>query len=52
MGNDIELTIGIIKDRWRILKSGICLHGVDIADNVWMICCALQNMLHGVILIV
>ena len=45
MRKDVECTFGILKGRWRILKSGIRLHGVDTADNIWMTCCALHNML-------
>ena len=36
---------GILKGRWRILKSGVQLHGVDTADLVWFTCCALHNWL-------
>ena len=42
---DVECCFGIMKGRWRILKSGIRLHGVDAADQVWMTCCALHNWL-------
>ena len=45
MRKDVECTFGILKGRWRILKSGIRLHGVDVADNIWMTCCALHNLL-------
>jgi hypothetical protein len=45
MRKDVECTFGILKGRWRILKSGIRLHGVDSADKVWLTCCALHNML-------
>jgi hypothetical protein len=45
MRKDVECTFGILKGRWRILKSGIRLHGVDVADDIWMTCCALHNML-------
>jgi hypothetical protein len=45
MRKDVECTFGILKGRWRILKSGIRLHGVDAADKVWLTCCALHNML-------
>ena len=41
----MECTFGILKGRFCVLKSGICLHGVDVADNMWMTCCALNNML-------
>jgi len=42
---DVECTFGILKGRWRILKTGIRLHNTEIVDNIWMTCCALHNML-------
>ena len=42
---DIECTFGILKGRWRILKTGIRLHGTKIADDIFLTCCALHNML-------
>jgi hypothetical protein len=42
---DVECTFGILKGRWRILKSGIRLHGMDTVDSIWLTCCALHNML-------
>ena len=33
MQKDIECTFGILKGRWRILKSGIHLQGVDAVDK-------------------
>lgn len=42
---DVECTFGILKSRWRILKTGIRLHNTEAADNVWLTCCALHNML-------
>ena len=45
MRKDVECTFGILKGRWRLLKSGIRLHGVDVCDNIWKTCCALHNML-------
>ena len=41
----MECTFGIMKGRWRILKYGIRLHGIDKCDQIWMTCCALHNML-------
>ncbi|KAI2511361.1 Plant transposon protein [Fragilaria crotonensis] len=43
--NLCEKTFGILKGRWRILKTGIRLHNTEIVDNIWMTCCALHNML-------
>jgi hypothetical protein len=45
MRKDVECTFGILKGRWRILKSGIRLEGVDAVDKVWLLCCALHNWL-------
>jgi hypothetical protein len=42
---DVECTFGILKGRWRILKSGVRLHGVDAVNSVWFTCCALHNWL-------
>jgi hypothetical protein len=42
---DVECTFGILKGRWRILKTGIRLHGLDAADQIWKTCCALHNHL-------
>jgi len=41
----VECTFGILKGRWRILKSGICLEGVDAVDKVWLTCCVIHNWL-------
>lgn len=45
MRKDVECTFGIMKGRWRILKTGIRLHGTDAADKTWATCCALHNWL-------
>ena len=45
MRKDVECTFGILKGRWRILKSGIRIEGVDSVDKVWLTCCALHNWL-------
>lgn len=45
MRKDVECTFGILKGRWRILKTGIRLHGVEAADKIWCTCCALHNWL-------
>ncbi len=45
MRKDIECTFGILKGRWRILKTGVRLHGIQVVDKVWMTCCALHNWL-------
>lgn len=42
---DVECTFGILKGRWRILKTGIRLHNTGAADNIWLTCCALHNLL-------
>lgn len=45
MRKDVECTFGILKGRWRILKTGIRLFGVKAADEVFLTCCALHNWL-------
>ena len=40
---DVECTFGILKGRWRVLKMGIPLSGVQAADNIFLTCCALHN---------
>jgi hypothetical protein len=45
MRKDVECTFGILKGRWRILKAGVRIHGVDGVDEVWFTCCALHNWL-------
>jgi len=42
---DVECTFGILKGRWRVLKTGIRLQGLEVANNVWKTCCALHNWL-------
>ena len=42
---DVKCTFGILKERWRILKAGVRLHGVDVADDIWKTCSALYNIL-------
>jgi len=42
---DVECTFGILKGRWRVLKTGIRLEGVEVADKIWKTCCALHNWL-------
>lgn len=31
--------------RWRILKTGIRLHSLEVVDDIWRTCCALHNFL-------
>ena len=38
-------TFGILKGRFRILKSGIRVHGTEACDSIFLTCCALHNML-------
>ncbi len=41
----VECTFGILKGRWRILKSGVRTYGTGSVDHVWFTCCALHNWL-------
>lgn len=34
-----------MKGRFRILKTGVPLHGIEVTDRVWLTCCALHNFL-------
>mmetsp|Transcript_55611 Transcript_55611/g.126407 ORF Transcript_55611/g.126407 Transcript_55611/m.126407 type:complete len:530 (+) Transcript_55611:324-1913(+) len=45
MRKDAECAFVITKGRFRILKTGIRLHGVEAIDHVWATCCALHNFL-------
>ena len=45
MRKDVECTFGILKQRWRILKSGIRVHSIELADKIFKCCCALHNYL-------
>jgi hypothetical protein len=33
------------KGCFRILKSGIQVHSIEVTDNIWLTCCALHNFL-------
>jgi Plant transposon protein len=41
---DVECTIGILKGRFCVLKTGIRLHGLLVTVSIWMTCCALHNL--------
>jgi hypothetical protein len=45
MRKDVECTFGIMKGRWRILKTGVRLHKVQSVDMIWAACCALHNII-------
>jgi len=45
MRKDVECAFGILKGRWRILKTGVRVQGVESVDKVWLTCCALHNWL-------
>ena len=36
MRKDVECAFGILKGRWRILKTGVCLHSTQAVDQVWL----------------
>ena len=48
MRKDVECTFGILKGRFRILKSGIRLHSIDSTDAIWKTCCSLHNWLREI----
>jgi hypothetical protein len=45
MRKDVECTFGILKSQWRILKAGVCIHGVNSVDYILLTCCALHHWL-------
>ena len=45
MRKDVECTFGILKGRWRLLKTGIRIHGHKATEMIWKTCCALHNWL-------
>ena len=45
MRKDVECTFGIMKGRFRILKAGVRVHGVEAVDRIWRTCCSLHNFL-------
>jgi len=45
MQKHVEYTFNILKGCRRILKSGVCLHGVSVVDRVWKTCCTTHNWL-------
>jgi len=42
---DVECTFGILKGRFRILKTAVRLHRAIDIDKVFLTCCILHNML-------
>ncbi len=42
---DVECSFGILKGRWRILKTGVRLHNTKVCDSIWLTCCALHYTL-------
>ena len=45
MRKDVECTFGVLKGRWRILKTSIRAHSISSVGFIWLTCCALHNML-------
>ena len=45
MRKDVKCAFGILKGRFRILKTGVRLHAIKSVDMIWLTCCALHNML-------
>ena len=42
---DVECVFRTLKSRWRVLKTGIRMHGILNCDMNWLTCCALHHML-------
>ncbi|KAG7368322.1 plant transposon protein [Nitzschia inconspicua] len=45
MRKDVECAFGILKGRWRVLKAGVRVHGVEVADKIFKTSVALHNWL-------
>jgi len=45
MRKDIECTFGILKVQFHILKTGIQVHSLKMANQIWKTCCSLHNWL-------
>jgi hypothetical protein len=45
MRKDVEYTFGILRGSFRILKTGVQVHGVEATVKIWLTCCALHNFL-------
>lgn len=45
MRKDVERTFGILKQRWRILKTGVTLQKFAVTDDAFHTACALHNFL-------
>ena len=45
MRKDVECVFGMLKGRFRLLKTGIRLHSLKSADQIWLTCCAMHNYL-------
>ena len=41
----VECLFGIQKSRFKVLQSGIMVHGVSVTDKIWLTCSALHNFL-------
>ena len=45
MRKDVECAFGMLKQRWRILKTGMRVHSIEMCDKMFKCCCALHNYL-------
>ena len=42
---EVECVFGTLKGMFRFLEAENRLHGVEVADNIWLTCCALHKYL-------
>ena len=45
MRKDVECDFGILKGRFTILRYGLSFQSISRCDQLWLICCAIHNML-------
>jgi len=43
---DVECLFGIQNSAFKVLQSGVMVHGVSVTDKIWLTCSALHNFLN------